>query len=398
VNDYFLRFVLAEVNRTQGIAYSIEAMLFDDLSSLVALVVFNGAVTEGPGQDSPIATSPSWAKWSLAFDTIVATSLGFVFQAGERSVGVGQGHGTPDQQPHPVILRCNNTAEEALLKLWRAHALGNDYLVLEEGPPLTPALVRALCDRHRGMGSDGILEPMPAEQADSALIIWNPDGSMAEKSGNGLRIFARWLFEKGHRQKLSVALPGEVVHCEVFADRIAVEMGRCHFEPSEVPVKASKPVLDAPWQVGPYCLNVVAVGVGNPHCVVFRDEDLDQLPWREWGRLLESDSRFPNRTNVQIANVSGKHVSGRKASGEQLVEIRIWERGAGETAASGSSSCGVVAAAVKTGRLKLGEVKVHMPGGVLDVTIRQDNSLLLTGPVEVVGRLEVDQRWLASRY
>ena len=274
------------------------------------------------------------------------------------------------------------------MKLWRAHALGNDYLVVEEGPALTPSLVRALCHRHRGMGSDGILEPTPSKEADSGLIIWNPDGSVAEKSGNGLRIFARWLVEQGHGRNLSIALTHEVVQCEIFSDRIAVEMGRCHFEPSKVPVQAEEPVIDATWQVGSHLLQVVAVGVGNPHCVVFRQEDLEQLPWREWGRLLERDSRFPNRANVQIARVLG----------EQLVEIRIWERGAGETSASGSSSCAVVAAGVKTGRLRRGEIVVHMPGGVLEVTIREDNSLLLTGPVEVVGRVEVDARWLASRH
>jgi diaminopimelate epimerase len=126
--------------------------------------------------------------------------------------------------------------------------------------------------------------------------------------------------------------------------------------------------------------------MGNPHCVVFRKEALDSLPWRKWGAELERHPRFPNRTNVQVARVID----------EQEVEIRIFERGAGETQASGSSSCAVAAAGVRTGRLRSGRIRVRMPGGVLYVTV-SEGGILLEGPVEGIGRFELDSLWLRAR-
>jgi diaminopimelate epimerase len=274
------------------------------------------------------------------------------------------------------------------LRLSRAHGLGNDYLVLEAGPVLEPGIVRAVCDRHRGFGADGLLEPIATVDADYGVRIWNPDGSVAEKSGNGLRIFARWLVDvRGAPAAFSVWTGFDAVRCEVGPVDVAVDMGRATFDPARVPVLADAPVLGEAWDVGGDALPIVAVGMGNPHCVVFTQGDLDLLPWRRWGALLEVHSAFPRRTNVQFARVLDR----------RRVEIRIWERGAGETQASGSSSCAVAAAGVQTGRLDPGRVEVSMPGGVLRVTVGADRAVRLEGPVEVVGRVEVDPRWLASR-
>jgi diaminopimelate epimerase len=159
---------------------------------------------------------------------------------------------------------------------------------------------------------------------------------------------------------------------------VEVEMGRAVFEdPAEGPVEFEGEVHLA-----------VVTSVGNPHCVLFVETlDLDALPWRDWGRILEVHRRFPNRTNVQVARVCG----------DGSIEIRIWERGAGPTLASGSSACAVAAAAVETGRLAPGEVPVHMPGGTLQITVGGDGNLLLVGPVEWVGVFEVDPSWLATR-
>lgn len=274
------------------------------------------------------------------------------------------------------------------MRLIRSHGLGNDYLVWMGERPVDPGFVRALCDRHRGPGGDGVLEPTASDRADFGVRIWNPDGSVAEKSGNGLRIFARWLVD--HRsapQRFTVDTGFDVVRCTVAADGIAVEMGRATFEPAALPLTADGPWVGHPLEVCGAALSVVALSVGNPHCVIFREEpDLDALPWRDWGKALERWPAFPNRTNVQIARV----VDGG-------LELRIWERGAGETSASGSSSCAVAAAAVHTGRLAPGTIRLVMPGGQLSVDVSPELDLVLRGPVEVVGEIRLDPRWLAAR-
>lgn len=274
------------------------------------------------------------------------------------------------------------------MKFWKAHGLGNDYLVLEAALALDAELVREICDRHRGLGGDGILEPTaPRAGADYGVRIWNPDGSVAEKSGNGLRIFARWLRdERRAPDSFQVSTDACLVGCSASAEAVSVEMGRPSFVPADVPVIAEAELIDGPIELASVTLTATAVGLGNPHCVVFRKEPLDSLPWRKWGAELERHARFPNRTNVQVARIIDEHE----------VEIRIFERGAGETQASGSSSCAVAAAGVKTGRLRPGRIRVRMPGGVLYVTV-SDSGILLEGPVEGIGRFELDPLWLRAR-
>lgn len=274
------------------------------------------------------------------------------------------------------------------MKFWKAHALGNDYLVLEAALELEPELVASICDRQRGIGSDGILEPQPPTLgADFGVRIWNPDGSVAEKSGNGLRIFARWLHsERGAPERFSVSTDACRVECRATPEAVSVEMGAPTFVPAEVPVEAEAPLIEGSIELSDGSLTVTAVGMGNPHCVMFTDKPLDGLPWRRWGAELERHPRFPNRTNVQFARVSSP----------TDVEIRIHERGAGETQASGSSSCAVAAAGVRTGRLQPGRIRVKMPGGVLFVTVAP-SGILLEGPVEGVGRFQLDASWLGSR-
>ncbi len=263
------------------------------------------------------------------------------------------------------------------MRLARAHGLGNDYLVLEDGAPLDAPLVRALCDRHRGVGGDGLLEPIDRGPADHGVRIWNPDGSIAEKSGNGLRIFARWLARRGAGDAFTVWTGHDVVGCEAATDEVKVDMGLATFED---PPTARLEVCGA-------LREIVPVDLGNPHCVLFVDDDLDTLPWRAWGEAIETHGRFPRRTNVQIARV---------LDGERLA-LRIWERGAGPTLASGSSACAAVAAAVHTGRLLPGTHRVLMPGGELSVGVDARGRVRLRGPVEFVGVVEVDPEWLRTR-
>lgn len=269
--------------------------------------------------------------------------------------------------------------------LQKSHGLGNDYLVLHEGGPLTPALVRALCARHEGFGADGVLWPVGSAVADYGLRIFNPDGGEAEKSGNGLRIFARYLVDhRGAPPRFTVETPGGVVRCVVEDAAVSVEMGRASFEPAVIPLLRPGAVEQAMELLG-HSLQFTALSVGNPHCVLFCDPE--SLPWRALGAALERHPDFPNRVNVQFAQVLGP----------DRLRLRIWERGAGETSASGSSACAVAAAAVKTGRCAPGLLCLEMEGGELSVRVDADFSLTLRGPVEVVGELRPSPSWLASR-
>ena len=279
------------------------------------------------------------------------------------------------------------------MRFVKYHALGNDYLVLppvelpadsptrppgEPSGTLDPALVRRICHRHTGAGSDGILfGPLATGEADFALRIFNPDGSEAEKSGNGLRIFARYLWDQGlvSGHPFTVLTPGGRVRCQVLAGgrTVIVEMGQASFDSRRIPVAGpSREVLDEPLLLDGQELRFCAVTLGNPHCVIFRDE-ISPEQAQQWGPRIEHDPRFPNRTNVQFAKVLDR----------ANLQLEIWERGAGYTLASGSSSCAAAAAAYRLG-LCQAEVSVHMPGGCLEVAISQGLYLTLTGPVAKV--------------
>ncbi len=252
--------------------------------------------------------------------------------------------------------------------LVRGHGLGNDYLVLADGPTLSADAVRQLCDRHTGVGSDGLLEPTPGGDCDYGVRIWNPDGSIAEKSGNGLRIFARWLRDGGAPAQFTIWTGHDAVRCDVSDTTITIDMGTANFHsPGEELVGGVQgTVLD----------------VGNPHFVSFSD-----VPdWHATGAMLEVHERFADRTNVQFAQIIDR----------QTVHIRIWERGAGVTSASGSSSCAAAAAGVRTGRLDFGRITVTMAGGELFVTVFENMAVALEGPVEMVGTITVDPRWLTG--
>jgi diaminopimelate epimerase len=269
----------------------------------------------------------------------------------------------------------------------KGHGLGNDYLVLDRADlshDLTEAEIVRLCDRNWGIGSDGILLLVPTTRADFGLRIFNPDGSEAEKSGNGLRIFAKYLRDHGRAKTevFSVDTKGGVVecHCHVRDGRVGfvtVEMGRASFRPADMPMTGvDGEAVRVPLRLGDgTTVTATVVSVGNPHCVVFVDQ-LSEADCKRLGPLLERHPAFPQRTNVQFARATGKHT----------LEILIWERGAGYTLASGSSSCGAASAAVRTGACEHGRVTVRMPGGELAVEVRPDWSLRLEGPVEEVYR------------
>jgi diaminopimelate epimerase len=288
-------------------------------------------------------------------------------------------------------------AAAAVIAFTKGHGLGNDYIVIDEKDlraPLSPRAIERICDRNWGVGSDGILLLVPTPRADFGLRIFNPDGSEAEKSGNGLRIFAKYLWDHGRTKKatFTVDTKGGIVECRCrLTDGrmgfVTVEMGRATFRAPDIPMNGpDREVVGVPLQLGDgTTLAVTAVSVGNPHCVSFV-ERLDEGECRRLGPLIERHPAFPNRTNVQFARIASRGA----------IEILIWERGAGFTLASGSSSCGAASAAVRNGLCDHGPVKVGMPGGELTIDVRPDWSLRLDGPVEEVYRGTLSAEFAAS--
>jgi len=266
----------------------------------------------------------------------------------------------------------------------KSHGLGNDYFVLDSSAisfTVTPGVTRLLCDRNYGVGSDGILLLTKSPRADFGLRILNPDGSEAEKSGNGLRIFAKYLYEHGQTQNKTFKIDtlGGVVTAELEVSEdgrvpfVTVEMGQAVFNSKDISVAGEeREVVDEEIRVNGEIARFTAVSVGNPHCVVFVDE-LDEGFTRKLGPLLENHELFPNRINVQFVKVLTP----------EKVSILIWERGAGYTLASGSSSCAVAAACVRNG-LTAKKLTVSMPGGELDIEIREDWTIKMRGAVEEV--------------
>lgn len=255
------------------------------------------------------------------------------------------------------------------------HALGNDYIVIDPNKStitLTEKNIRLICHRNFGIGSDGILYgPFFHDSSMSqrmSLRIFNPDGSEAEKSGNGIRIFARYLVDQHYVTEKEFALKtaGGTVQVELLdktGHQIKVDMGTAAFD-----------AVNEQLLINNKALQITSLSIGNPHCVILCD-NLSTDAVLELGPVLENHSRFPNRTNVQFLKVIDR----------RTIQIEIWERGAGYTLASGSSSCAAASTAYKLGLVDH-EINVLMPGGVIQVTIRQDGHVFMTGPVTAVTR------------
>jgi len=257
------------------------------------------------------------------------------------------------------------------MKLSKWHGLGNDYLLVERdelAAPLTPEQVRRICDYHFGVGSDGILEVVSADGDQAELVIWNPDGSTAELSGNGTRIAARWLARRSGAGEVRIVVgPREVVAtmrdgAEVEMDMGAVEVG----ETETIRVNGED-------------VELTPVSVGNPHAVIRRDPDRAEL--LRLGPLVETHERFPQRTNVQLVRAAGMHD----------LAVGVWERGAGETLSSGTSAVAASAAAVANGWCE-SPVTVHLAGGNLRVELAEGRAHL-TGPAEEICLVELSREF-----
>lgn len=273
--------------------------------------------------------------------------------------------------------------------LEKYHGLGNDYLVFDPNQNslrLSPENVKLICDRHFGVGSDGILEGPILNKEPMEVKIWNPDGSVAEKSGNGVRIFAKYLKDAGYVQKQHVVLGTESGAVEAWylneeGTRIKASMGKVSFRSSEIPVTGpDREVVNETLIFGKIPYKATCVTIGNPHVVIFLDEISKDMVCRI-GKNSENAEYFPERINTQIMKVIDRNT----------IEIEIYERGAGYTLASGSSGCAAAAAAYRQG-LTDSKMYVRMPGGTLEIEILEDWNVLMTGDVGYVGKISIGSR------
>jgi diaminopimelate epimerase len=244
------------------------------------------------------------------------------------------------------------------MRFWKWHALGNSYLIVEE--QLDADLARRLCDLRYGIGSDGVVQVVGLNGTTAEIVIWNPDGSVAEFSGNGSRIAAAWLGTRAGTPQVTIRVHDRVYPAAIRDDgTVAMGVG-------DVEVGETETI-----ELGGERVELTAVSVGNPHAVVRLSGDRDDL--LRLGPQIERHERFPERTNVQLVEVVGPNE----------LTVLVWERGAGETSASGSSAVAAAAAAVANGWCE-SPVTVRMPGGELRVELDDEARITLLGPAEEI--------------
>jgi diaminopimelate epimerase len=283
------------------------------------------------------------------------------------------------------------------LRIWKYHGTGNDFVMLEDledERPLSQELVAALCDRHRGVGADGVIRvTRGAEGTDFFMDYRNADGSLAEMCGNGVRCLGALVVERGltAATELEVGTRAGTKHLALDVDGLAVRsvtvgMGSPSFARGEIPMlgPADEPFLTEPFDVDGLTFKASAVSMGNPHLVLFVERDPDEVDVRTLGPRIETDPRFPDRTNVEFAAIQ-----------DGAVRARVWERGSGETLACGTGACAALVAANEAG-LVPARGEVRFPGGTLIVE-RTEREVLLTGPAERVFEATIDGAWLAAR-
>ncbi|MGH3443136.1 MAG: diaminopimelate epimerase [Nitriliruptorales bacterium] len=284
----------------------------------------------------------------------------------------------------------------ALMRFTKSHGAGNDFVVVHDlvnGLDLTAEVVRALCDRRRGVGADGVLRITGDDAADAFMDHRNADGSPAEMCGNGIRVVAKHLVEQlgVAGPEVRIATRGGLKTVEVHRDgagRVVgatVDMGPPELVPAAIPFDHDgAEAVDVPVDASGEPVRLTAVSMGNPHAVIVVD-DVATAPVTTLGPVLEGHERFPKRTNVEFV------VPGTGA-------VRVWERGVGETAACGSGACAVLVALQRLGRAD-NEVVLHFPGG--DLTVRhipsEHPSVFLTGDAADVFTGEVDRQWFDDR-
>jgi diaminopimelate epimerase len=277
-----------------------------------------------------------------------------------------------------------------MIPFCKYHGLGNDFVIIDAmrgGLLVDSDQARSLCDRNMGIGADGILTVLPSESGDFRMHIYNADGSEPEMCGNGIRCFVKYLFDRGRWQESPVKIEtgGGVLSCEARmgtagkVESVNVNMGPVVLERSEIPMQGEGRCVQQEIELGDLRFNVTAVSVGTPHLVIFEKADLSLA--RKRGALLETHPLFPQRVNVDLAEVKSR----------AEIDLVVWERGCGITKACGTGACSSVAAAALAGKVDFDrEIAVNLPGGRLFVTISEDLSTVwMRGPATEVFKGEL---------
>jgi diaminopimelate epimerase len=272
------------------------------------------------------------------------------------------------------------------MKFTKMHGAGNDFLMVESmGEERDWETVsRAMCDRHFGIGADGVMLVMPSQKASVRMRLFNSDGSEAEVSGNGVRCLVKYAVERGLAKPDGGSVSIEAIHDILdarvtmegtFVQSVRLSMGLPHFQPAEVPVltDATAPILDMPLEAAGQALTVSCVSMGNPHAVMFTESPVEQYPLEAVGPMVENHSAFPARVNFGVARVLDR----------ARMDVRVWERGAGETLACGSGCCAAMVVARLKG-LAGDRVDITQPGGALTVEWDGSGAVFLGGPAAFV--------------
>ncbi len=271
------------------------------------------------------------------------------------------------------------------MKFTKMQGLGNDYVYvncLKETIADPPALAKKISDRHFGVGSDGLIMINPSDKADFEMEMYNADGSRAEMCGNGIRCVAKYVYDYGltDKTRISVETLAGIKYLDLTVENgkvslVRVDMGRPILDPENIPVQAEgRRVVDEPLTVDGKEYRMTCVSMGNPHAVIFVDQDVRELPLEQIGPSFESHERFPKRINTEFARVLDR----------RTVEMRVWERGSGETLACGTGTCATAVACVLNG-LTEDEITVHLLGGDLYIKWdREKDTVYMTGPAETV--------------
>ncbi len=277
------------------------------------------------------------------------------------------------------------------LNFAKYEGIGNDFIIinnLNAAISLTQEQIARLCDRNFGIGSDGLIFARPSDVADYFMDFYNSDGSIAEMCGNGIRCYAKYLFDERITDKRTIAIETragiksiDLAFHNGNVTGASVDMGEPDLESRKVPVAApSETFVNQPLSVEGIEFHATCVSMGNPHCVTFV-EDVNTAPVRTLGPKVETSEYFPNKTNVEFVHVIGR----------DEIDARVWERGCGETLACGTGACATLVACAlndKTGR----SATVHLPGGDLRITWKEDNHIILEGPATRVftGAIDID--------
>lgn len=267
-----------------------------------------------------------------------------------------------------------------MMKFVKMHGLGNDFIMInslnENLPDDLADFSRKICDRHFGIGADGVIIIRPSTTADMRMQIINSDGSEAEMCGNGIRCFAKYLYERKIVTKKSMAIetlaglikPTVIVDENDRVTAIEVDMGAPILRGEEIPTTfQQEQVVNEPVVIDGREFFITAVSMGNPHCVIFSD-DLSDENLHRWGPKIEKAAYFPKKTNVEFVKVLNEHEA----------QMRVWERGAAVTLACGTGACATLTACLLNHKTK-NELTLHLDGGDLYLHLGDDGHLYMRG-------------------